>query len=230
MVDENTGADLNAQDNTNAVDGATGQSWLDNLGEDLKGNEALQGFESLDDLGKKYLELVEATAGQEKPETANDYEVPIPEGLQADEAFLGKFKEKALELGLSKAQVKGLAEFYNGSVQEQIQAMETFQAEAAEKRKNDAVNTLKDEWKDKYDQNLDVSKKAFRAVADPEIIDVMDKSGWGDHPMMIRLFHKIGTMISEDKLARDETNKGETVNRDASGRRMLSFSSMQGST
>jgi hypothetical protein len=59
---------------------------------------------------------------------------------------------------------------------------------------------LQKEWGKNYDGKLDYAKRAFAQFASPELSQLMDESGLGNHPEMLRAFSKVGEILGEDSL------------------------------
>jgi hypothetical protein len=52
----------------------------------------------------------------------------------------------------------------------------------------------------KHEENLALANKAIDAFGTPELRTFLDESGLGNHPELLRAFHKAGSAISEDQL------------------------------
>ena len=52
---------------------------------------------------------------------------------------------------------------------------------------------------EKLPENLGVARKALDAFATPELCKLLDETGLGNHPEVIRMFFRAGKAISEDK-------------------------------
>lgn len=130
---------------------------------------------------------------------AGDYEITPPEGETLDEATLAAIKEQAKDLGLNKEQADKLAAAHlkqQKSIIEQQQAMvENAKTEWAERSKAD-----KEFGGDQFNENLGLAKRALDTFASDELKTLMNSSGFGNHPEVIRLFSRIGKAISEDRL------------------------------
>ena len=59
---------------------------------------------------------------------------------------------------------------------------------------------LQKEWGKNYDGKMDYAKRAFAQFATPELSQLMDESGMGNHPEMLRVFAKVGELMGEDSL------------------------------
>lgn len=51
-----------------------------------------------------------------------------------------------------------------------------------------------------FDANLAVAKKGYDIFATDELKGILEQTGYGNHPEVLRLFHKIGKLIGEDKV------------------------------
>jgi hypothetical protein len=52
---------------------------------------------------------------------------------------------------------------------------------------------------EKLSENLSVAKKALDAFGTPELRKLLDDSGLGNHPEVIRMMYRAGKAISEDR-------------------------------
>jgi hypothetical protein len=80
----------------------------------------------------------------------------------------------------------------------------------------DAVKADKDIGGDKLPESLAVAKKGLQ-FADPQgtVAKLLESTGFGDHPDVIRLFHRIGTQISEDRFVPAQGSRGPARTDDA---------------
>lgn len=139
----------------------------------------------------------EATATADNPPAAEsdiEYEpFKAPEGVLLDEELLGEFKATAKELKLSQEDAQRLADIGVKMQQKQVEAYQKTQAQWIESVKAD--NEIGGQA---LDENLAVAKKALGAFATPELRQLLNESGFGNHPEVIRHFVRVGKAISED--------------------------------
>lgn len=148
----------------------------------------------------------EAEAPQGAPETYEDFQ--FPEGITPDAEIVTEFKEiaKAANLDQETAQkVAGIAPKIIAKMAEaQMEAVNKVVDGWAEQTKAD-----KELGGDKLTENLAVAQKAMQAFATPELRSLLNKfdkvnnpngTGLGNHPEFIRLMHRVGKTISEDKI------------------------------
>lgn len=93
-----------------------------------------------------------------RPESADKYNIEMPEGVQADDARMQGFRDVAHKMGLNDAQVQALAKFdmdYMG------QASEAFQSEHA-KETEIQLNDLKREWGANFEERAELGRRFIR--------------------------------------------------------------------
>jgi hypothetical protein len=130
-----------------------------------------------------------------KPEGAPEtYEFTAPEGQTLDDGVIAQFSEVAKELNLSQdAAQKVLDKMQPVIAGRQAERLEAARNEWAESAKAD-----KEFGGEKLTENLAVAKKAMDAFATPELRTLLNESGLGNHPEIIRAFYRAGKAISED--------------------------------
>jgi hypothetical protein len=143
-----------------------------------------------------------AAAPAPKPEGAPEkYDFSAPEGSQAfDEHVLGAYGEVAKSLNLTQAQAQSVLDKVAPVIRER--QMEQVKAAYAE------IGGMPDTWEaqtkadkeiggDKLAENLALATKV-RDLGGPELVKVLNVSGMGNHPAVIKAFVKFGRMLSED--------------------------------
>ena len=133
----------------------------------------------------------------EKPEGAPEkYEWAAPEGVTLDESIMGSLSEVAKELNLSQDAAQKLVDkMAPAMAQRQAAQVQAMQAEWRESSSGDA-----EFGGAKLAENMAVAKKALDAFATPEFRQLLEQTGMGNHPEVIRTFYRAGKAISEDGL------------------------------
>jgi len=146
--------------------------------------------------------ITEADAAAEgvKPNGAPEsYDFKAPEGVVFDDAVIGEFSTVAKELGLSQDAAQKIVERLTPKLAERTAHA---QAEAVTKYRAELVSQVKADKEiggDKLNEKLAVADKALSAFGTPELRTLLNTSGLGDHPEIIRAFYRAGVAISEDK-------------------------------
>jgi len=138
---------------------------------------------------------VESEGEQAQPDGAPEqYEFAAPEGVQLDDAQIAAFSEVAKELNLTQDAAQKI-------VEKMAPAMQARQLEVLQQaRQNwaEATKTDQEFGGEKLNENLAVAKKAMDAFGSPELRKLLNESGLGNHPELIRVFFRAGKAISED--------------------------------
>lgn len=133
------------------------------------------------------------TAPEQKPaEKPADYALTLPEGTKAD-ALTKWFENHAKTAGLSKEQAQGV---YDGWI-----ALNQEAIAADTKAREEAGNLLKKEWQKDYDANLLLIAKTVEQLGGKELVAEINKAGLGNSPAMLRAWHRVGKLLSEDTFA-----------------------------
>ena len=134
---------------------------------------------------------------EKKPEGAPEsYEFKAPEGTQFDDAVIGAFSEVAKDLNLTQDQAQKVLD----KMAPVIAARQAEQFQAARTEWAEAAKTDKEFGGEKLTENLGTAKKALDALATPELRTLLNDSGMGNHPEVIRAFYRIGKAMSQDSI------------------------------
>ena len=133
------------------------------------------------------------------PENKEDYKL-LKEGEESqDKEFFDAFKTKAYELGIMPKQARALIDFYGEHSSAQLDVMDTKNKQGVA----DGINNLKTEWGDTYDGNINLAQRAIQTYADENFVNLLNESGMGNNPQMIKLFANVGKAMGEDTLKGD---------------------------
>lgn len=135
-------------------------------------------------------EAVESTSAQ-APEA---YAFAAPEGVTLDAAAVEEFSAIAAELGLEQGKAQAIADIAVKMQQRQVEAQAALVTSWVEQVKVD-----KEIGGEKFAENLALARKALDSFGTPELQDVLNMTGLGNHPEVIRAFYKAGKAISEDR-------------------------------
>jgi hypothetical protein len=128
------------------------------------------------------------------PAAPEKYEFKAPEGTEYDPGILDAFSSAAKEADLSQEAAQMLIE----KMAPALAARQVGQVEAIHKEWLEASSADKEFGGEKLQENLGVARKALDAFGTPELRSLLDTTGLGNHPEVIRLLFKAGKAISED--------------------------------
>lgn len=153
-------------------------------------------------------------AGKQQEGAPDKYEFTTPEGQTFDETVIAQFSEIAKELNLSQdAAQKVLDKMGPAIAARQVEQIEAVKSEWAAESKAD-----KEFGGEKLNENLAVAKKGLGAFATPELSALLEKTGLGNNPEIIRYFYRVGKAISEDSFVNG--NKGSNSTPESMAQRM----------
>jgi len=129
------------------------------------------------------------------PET---YEFKAPEGKEYDAAVLEPFAEAAREANLT---------------QDAAQKILDRMAPALAARQQEQVTTVRTGWLEssradkefggeRLQENLSAAKRALDSYAAPEFRKLLDDTGLGNHPEVIRMLVRVGKSMNEDSFVK----------------------------
>lgn len=144
------------------------------------------------------------------------YNLKMPEGIELDTALLDGIAPTLKDLNLSHSQAQALVDKF-------IEA-QTAKSQAKTKEWGETVAGWQDEAKKdpdiggaKWEETKAASTRAIRVLGTPALTKYLEASGAGNHPELIRIMAKVGSMVSEDDPAISE-NPGGKGGKDASAR------------
>ena len=181
------------------------------LPENLRNEPSLQTFSTVDNLAKSYVNAVKKIGGnpdhlvqlpQEGESKENFYNKigrpDTPEGYEfgEDGGKLDFYRNATHQIGLTQDQAASMLKLYAAVEQEGQKASTKANADFAV----DSQINLKREWGTNYDSKIDYAQRAFAQFSSKEFSQLMDETGLGNHPELLKAFSKIGEMMGEDQL------------------------------
>jgi hypothetical protein len=125
------------------------------------------------------------------------YSLTMPEGVEVDQELVDALGPEFKDLGLTPRQAQKLADKFVD-----IQTKRgTAAAEGWANRVQGWADTAKKDKEiggDKWDGTVSSAQRALTKLGTPELKGYLNASGGGNHPELIRIFAKVGSMIQED--------------------------------
>lgn len=129
------------------------------------------------------------------PDTYADF--TMPEGMQVDEAALTEALPVFKELELTQDQAQKLVD------------LQAAQVKASSEKQTNDFNQLMTDWQesaktdseyggDKFDENIKVAQSAINKYGTPELKQLLEEQGVGNHPEVIRFMVRVGKTLKED--------------------------------
>ena len=166
--------------------------------------------------GQQQQATTEQTAAEGDADTGKTDEANKPEGAPEsytwgentfDGEVLTAFSEVAKELNLSQDAASKVLDKM-GPV---LQARQEAQFEAARTEWAETSKADKEFGGEKLQENLGFAKRAMDAYATPELKALLNDTGLGNHPEVIRFFVRAGKTISEDTVVTGAKGEGTDI-------------------
>jgi len=120
-------------------------------------------------------------------------EFVVPEGMTINESLLNEAVPIFKELGLTQEQAQKLVDF---QAKQQAQQLDTFNQQI--KTWADQAKTDKEFGGDKFEENVALARSAVSKFGTPELKQMLNEYGVGNHPEIIRFMVKVGQLTRED--------------------------------
>jgi len=128
------------------------------------------------------------------PETPPTYEFRAPQGKEYDSQLIGAYSEGARKAGLTQEKAQELLDSMAPALaarqQEQITAIQQGWVEAAKTDQEIGGANL--------EKNLSLAATALDKFGTPELRSLLDGTGLGNHPEVVRFMSRAGKALAED--------------------------------
>lgn len=202
---ETTSNEINKESSSNTES----PSFIDQIqDEELKTYVSKAGYKDINGVIKSAMHLEKKLGAPKEPESfkPEQYSYELPENYQANEEIINPVKEKAIELGIKPEAFKELVETFAGKENEILQQMQQSQKEQSEQLQE----TLKQEWGNKYDENLALADKTWTALtteAEDKILENLPKDA---QLAIAKVMVNVASQISEPSVGRQQGSTGVT--------------------
>jgi hypothetical protein len=139
-------------------------------------------------------EVFSALGRPESHEKYSPANVKPVDGLTVDEVAMQEAKQTFHKLGLSDSQARGIMDFYVGGLNKN----HTTVSESIQTQRAQATEALRNDWGVKFDSNMEIAKAALKQFGGDEVYKELE-SGLGNNLGLIKMLHKIGTNLMEDR-------------------------------
>lgn len=193
--------------------------WRTAIPEDLRKDPSLADIQDVAGLAKGYIHaqhmigsdkvvIPPADATQEvldkfynalgRPEEASGYEVPtenMPE-MPMNEELSGAFFQEAHRVGLNKQQAAALIRWQAEQVHQGFESGKQQHEDALVQ----ATTQMRQEFGKAYDEKMEMAKNAARQYGGEELMTLLETTGLGNEPALIKAFANIGKAVSGDEI------------------------------
>lgn len=139
------------------------------------------------------------------PSDLDGYEV---QGKDENDEFLKAYKEFSMNNKVLPQQAQAMYDWFHERGMAQLGEQEKAQADELVAQQE----SLKTEWGDKYERNVQLAQIAVRSVDNPDFIEYLDSSGLATNPQLIKAFAKLGESMYEEAQIVDGGTKSPLQN------------------
>jgi hypothetical protein len=215
MVEESTGSvETEAPVETPVADTGSSADWRSSIDQEIAGDPSLADIKDLNGLAKSYINaqkmvgadkivLPGAEASEDemnefynrlgRPEKYEFDKVELPDGFEHSEPMDNAMKQLMHETGLTNAQANklytGYLQYLGNEYNEAVGQNDQMRSEWHTQLKKDLGKA--------FDESVDLSQRAAKELGGEELLKWFDETGQGDNPMFVKLFAKVGKMMSE---------------------------------
>jgi hypothetical protein len=186
-----------------------GSGFKDLLSEDIRGLKDLEKFSDVNELAKSYVNLNKLLGKKFtdlSPDELSSYYTKLGKPASKDEYVLPEdpaidgikdwYKDVALKANLTNEQAKIVIEDYvaleRSCNEERIKAIEIQQ--------KDVIEELKKDFGSAFEQRIEIAKQAVKQFGGDDIVNILNETGLGNNPKVIKMFAEIGKSLQEDKI------------------------------
>ena len=153
--------------------------------------------------------------GETKPDDVvpESYDLKIPDGSLLKTDYIEEIKAEAKELGLTNSEAQEYLESQHRAVSTYHETLfrdyETEKSRWAKQSESD-----KEFGGDGFKQNVELANRALKRYDKSGVFsEMLNKSGFGNHPEVLRIFVRIGKDMSEDTMihARAHDNQKKNI-------------------
>jgi hypothetical protein len=126
------------------------------------------------------------------------YDFKVPEGMSIDTGLVDKITPIFKEMGITQENAQKLVNAYAPYVQEQMKVQQDGLVKQHKEMVTGWMNESKKELGANADTELAYAAKFINKFGSPALRDILDDTGVGNHPEVVKAFIKAGKMISED--------------------------------
>jgi hypothetical protein len=140
-------------------------------------------------------DIAGAEGSDTPPDTYADF--VMPEGTELNETALAEASPLFKELGLNQEQAQKVIDLYA----KQVQAGSQTQVENFNQLMSDWKTSSKNDGEfggDKFEESVKIAQSAISKYGTPELKQLLEEHGVGNHPEVIRFMVRVGQTLNED--------------------------------
>lgn len=140
-----------------------------------------------------------APSAEAKPASEVKYELKLPDGSPLDPGIISDLTTFAKEKGIAPEIAQAILEKQHAATQGYAERINK-EFEAQKKQWVAQVQGDKEIGGEAFKGNVEIAHRALKAFASDEFVSILESTGLGNHPELVRVFYRIGKQMADDKL------------------------------
>lgn len=132
------------------------------------------------------------------------YEFTLPENSPIDDSRLQKIAAMAKERGLTQEQAQAVLDSEVDLLSAQLEQFEQLKVKWADDAKADP-----EIGGEKFKENVELAHRVLKKFGSESFNSELERTGYGNHPELVRVFVKIGKQMAEDQMVIARAQGGE---------------------
>jgi hypothetical protein len=148
------------------------------------------------------------TTSVQQPVVPEVYDLKLPDGSQLNTSRLEQIAGLAKSKGLSQDQAQAMV----NSESEALGAYVKGQLDQFEQMKSKWVDDAKADPEiggEKFKENIELAHRVLKKFGTQTFSEELERTGFGNHPELVRVFAKIGKQMADDQLVIARAQGGE---------------------
>lgn len=130
------------------------------------------------------------------PGAQHPLELKLPDGWDAKSPVVEKLRALATEKKLDAPTTQALLDLHAAEAQaREASLVQTFNGW------NEALKTDKEFGGQAFEANAQIARKSMVKFATPELQQLLEETGFGSHPELVRFAYRVGKALGEDSMA-----------------------------
>jgi hypothetical protein len=143
---------------------------------------------------------VEAAA----PVVPEKYDLKLPDGALLDSVALEEISAYAKEKGYTQEQAQELLQRENDAILDYTEkSQESHRAQVLKWKQE--VMADKEIGGEQFNINIEYAHRVLQKFAPKEFVQTLEKSGYGNHPLLVKTFVAIGKAMQPDKIVKSDS-------------------------
>lgn len=139
-----------------------------------------------------------------KPVAPEKYDLKLPDGALLDSVALEEISLYAKEKGYTQEQAQELLTRENDAVLDYMERnQETHKAQVMKWKQE--VMADKEIGGEQFNINIEYAHRVLQKYAPKEFVETLEKSGYGNHPLLVKTFVAIGKAMQPDKIVKSDS-------------------------